>query len=322
MRFEPGQSGNPAGRPPGSRNKKTLAMEELLGERAEAAVTTILNRAEGGCPTAMRLCMERVLPTGANRPLTLEIPPVSTPDDVIAAAGVVIEACGHGAVSPRETVHLLTVVERLARIAERAQQMKERHAAWKDAPAGTDASLADFARAAARAALAAALQEEGADVPLYSPVNSGASARVEETPTPTAEESRPGAAADGEGLYFPVNSAASVRAADTPSRTAEDSQPGAATDRAGLYFPVNSGAVAPVEEPPPGAVVAAPPSAEGHSAAQASQGSRCGGGTKSARADSPYLVEPAGRLGLNESGGVPDCHRMSGPSGRPETLAA
>ena len=54
MKFQPGQSGNPAGRPLGSRNKKTIAVEELLAEQAEAAVKNILRRADGGCPIAKR----------------------------------------------------------------------------------------------------------------------------------------------------------------------------------------------------------------------------------------------------------------------------
>ena len=35
MKFQPGQTGNPAGRPPGSRNKKTIALEEAFEEHAE-----------------------------------------------------------------------------------------------------------------------------------------------------------------------------------------------------------------------------------------------------------------------------------------------
>src|SRR5438309_9752146 len=112
MRFQPGQSGNPAGRPPGARNKKILEMEEILVERAEAMVRGILDRADRGEPAAMRLCMERVLPTGANRPVAIELPPIDTPDDVAAATRVVMKALGEGAISARETINLLTVIER------------------------------------------------------------------------------------------------------------------------------------------------------------------------------------------------------------------
>jgi hypothetical protein len=38
--FEPGQSGNPAGHPKGSRNKATLAIEVLLDGEAEAITRT------------------------------------------------------------------------------------------------------------------------------------------------------------------------------------------------------------------------------------------------------------------------------------------
>ena len=67
MRFTPGQSGNPAGRPPGSRNKKTLAFEAAYEAEAEEAVRNVMDRAKGDQPAAMRLCMERAVPTGRNR---------------------------------------------------------------------------------------------------------------------------------------------------------------------------------------------------------------------------------------------------------------
>ena len=216
MRFEPGQSGNPAGRPPGSRNKKTLEIEELLAQRAEATVREILDRTDRGDPAAMRLCMERVLPTGANRPVAIELPPVDTPDDVAAATRVVMKALAAGAISARETINLLTVVERLARLAERVQQMRERHEVWA---APSEASF----REAARAALAAVLKEEGIERPdLYSPVNSE-----------TAPQAGP--------LYSPVNSAQAAAGSAAADETARES----------LYSPVNSAAKAAAR--PPGA---------------------------------------------------------------------
>jgi hypothetical protein len=222
MRFEPGQSGNPAGRPPGARNKKTLEMEEMLAERAETAVKSMLERAERGEPAAMRLCMERVLPTGANRPVAIELPSVDTPDDVAAATRVVMKALAAGAISARETINLLTVIERLARLAERVQQMRERHEVWLTP---SQASL----RAAARAALAEVAKEEGIEgADLYSPVNSATAPQAEPLYSPVnsaqaaaGPESSDAAAPAGntaEVLYSPVNSAdeASAKAAARP----------------------------------------------------------------------------------------------------------
>jgi Family of unknown function (DUF5681) len=214
MRFQPGQSGNPAGRPPGARNKKTLEMEELLAQKAEATVRGVLDRADRGEPAAMRLCMERVLPTGANRPVAIELPPIDTPDDVAAATRVVMKALAQGAISARETINLLTVIERLARLAERVQQMRERHEVWLTP---SQASL----REAARAALAAVEKEEGSEgADLYSPVDS-------ET------------AAEAEPLHSPVNSANEAAGADTPELAAP-----AETEGESLYSPVNSAAKA------------------------------------------------------------------------------
>ena len=49
--FAKGTSGNPAGRPPGSRNHATLLMESLLEEEAETLTAKLLNwRKEGTSP--------------------------------------------------------------------------------------------------------------------------------------------------------------------------------------------------------------------------------------------------------------------------------
>jgi hypothetical protein len=46
MQFEKGQSGNPAGRPPGARNRTTMMAEELLRGEAEELMRLVIERAK------------------------------------------------------------------------------------------------------------------------------------------------------------------------------------------------------------------------------------------------------------------------------------
>jgi Family of unknown function (DUF5681) len=116
MTFQPGQSGNPAGRVPGSRNKKTLAVEAALFDHAHELVEDLVRRAKNGEPAAMRLAMERILPAGRGRPLPIELPSIRSAEDALAAADVIMEALKEGAVAAREAVDLLRVVEGLTRL--------------------------------------------------------------------------------------------------------------------------------------------------------------------------------------------------------------
>ncbi|WP_346658170.1 DUF5681 domain-containing protein [Bradyrhizobium sp. 138] len=61
-RFQPGQSGNPRGRPRGSRNRTTLAVEALLEGEAEALTRKAIELATGGDIQALRICLDRLCP--------------------------------------------------------------------------------------------------------------------------------------------------------------------------------------------------------------------------------------------------------------------
>src|SRR5215204_7316148 len=76
--FQPGQSGNPAGRPPGSRNKTTLAVDALLDGEAEALTRKAIELAKAGDMVALRLCLDRVCPPRKDRPVSFAMPELST----------------------------------------------------------------------------------------------------------------------------------------------------------------------------------------------------------------------------------------------------
>jgi len=69
MAFKKGQSGNPSGRPKGSRNMAAaladkLFEEKLFGEdkKADAIIAKAIAKAEEGDTTCIRLCLDRRLP--------------------------------------------------------------------------------------------------------------------------------------------------------------------------------------------------------------------------------------------------------------------
>ena len=89
-RFRKGQSGNPAGRPRGARHKLTVLGEKILEADAAAIMAAVVVSAKGGDPTAMRLCVERLVPVRKGRPVAFSMPRLTTADD----RGGCDRACG------------------------------------------------------------------------------------------------------------------------------------------------------------------------------------------------------------------------------------
>ena len=127
--FKPGQSGNPAGKPKGTRNAATLAMEALLDGQGEALTQKAIELALEGDITALRLCLDRVLPARKDRPVTFTLPPIKTPQDAAATISAVLAAVASGELTPSdaseisklidvyiEAVKTSDIVERLDRI--------------------------------------------------------------------------------------------------------------------------------------------------------------------------------------------------------------
>lgn len=87
MTFKAGQSGNPGGRRKGALNKRT-ELAKMLEPHAEDLVKKLIELALNGDATALRLCIERLIPK-ANRESTgiefqKNIPKLK--DDILRAA--------------------------------------------------------------------------------------------------------------------------------------------------------------------------------------------------------------------------------------------
>jgi len=111
MPFEKGESGNPAGRPRGSRNRATLLMEGLLADDAEAIGRKAIEMAKQGDMAAIRVCMDRLSPVRKGEPVAFELPPLNKPADSVAAAAEIVAAVSAGELTPSEAAELAKVID-------------------------------------------------------------------------------------------------------------------------------------------------------------------------------------------------------------------
>ena len=101
-RFKPGMSGNPSGRPHGSRHKTTLAVQALLDGEAEGLTRICIEKALEGDLTALRLCLDRIIPATKERPVKIKLYDTSTAAGIEQSNDAVIQAVAKGQLTPGE----------------------------------------------------------------------------------------------------------------------------------------------------------------------------------------------------------------------------
>ncbi len=127
--FRPGNSG----RPHGARHRITRAAEALLDGQAEALTQKAVALALEGDTSALRLCLERLLPPRKDRPITVALPVIASPDDAIKIMTSLLAAVASGDITPSEAAAVADLVETYRRLFEtteidrRLAELEKRH---------------------------------------------------------------------------------------------------------------------------------------------------------------------------------------------------
>jgi hypothetical protein len=126
--FPAGESGNPSGRPKGSRNRATIAMQSLLEGEGEKLTRKAVELALAGDTTALRLCMERIMPSRKDNPISLELPMPLDQHDIAQIMAFILAATLAGEITPSEGQSLSALAENY-RKAKETTELEQRIAA-------------------------------------------------------------------------------------------------------------------------------------------------------------------------------------------------
>ncbi|MAO93816.1 MAG: hypothetical protein CMM78_04775 [Rhodospirillaceae bacterium] len=108
--FAPGNKAG-AGRPAGSRNNATKAMDAMLDGEAEAITRIAIEKAMEGDMTAIKLVFDRVCPAPKSRRVNIALPDTSDAAGIECAHAAVIQAVADGEISPDEGTALAGMLE-------------------------------------------------------------------------------------------------------------------------------------------------------------------------------------------------------------------
>lgn len=123
--WKPGQSGNPKGRPRGSRNRVTLVALAAMEDGADAIARKVVEMAKGGDISAARLVLERLVPPVKERPIAISLPDTSTAEGVVEAQSAILRAVAAGELLPGEAATLSGIVEARRKALE-TQELEQR----------------------------------------------------------------------------------------------------------------------------------------------------------------------------------------------------
>lgn len=106
----PFRRGNP-GRPPGSKNRTTRLVEQLVSDEAETITRKLIQLALDGNVRCLQLCLDRLSPQRNGRPVDFQLPAINDARDIVAAMAAVTNAVNDGGLTAEEADHLVHVLD-------------------------------------------------------------------------------------------------------------------------------------------------------------------------------------------------------------------
>jgi hypothetical protein len=119
--FEPGQSGNPNGRPKGARNQVTRVVEALIDGQGEALGAKAVEKALDGDSPMLRALLSTLVAPRRERTVEFELPKIESAADARKASSAVISACAAGELSPHEATEIMGLISTHVRTIEVAE---------------------------------------------------------------------------------------------------------------------------------------------------------------------------------------------------------
>lgn len=116
--FQKGQSGNPAGKKPGTRNHASRLVETMMAGDVEEITQKVISAAKNGDLTAARIVLDRISPPRKDNPITLDLPKLETASDAVEAMGLIMVSVAQGEISPSEAATLTDLVSSFTKTLE------------------------------------------------------------------------------------------------------------------------------------------------------------------------------------------------------------
>ena len=123
--FPTGVSGNPAGRPRGSRNKTTLWAETFLDDHGEEILEKVLQLAREDDLAALKLLLERLLPPRRGRLVQFEMPKTETAEQISSAYGAVMAAAADGIITIEDALDFAKLLDGKLKVLEMTELADE-----------------------------------------------------------------------------------------------------------------------------------------------------------------------------------------------------